>query len=260
MKKFLIIPITLVSLLMTGCSQQSQSAHNHSANSSQNTQQLQKNVNNLQRQVDTKKAKLKKLHYQLKNSSNLKLSDLNYDGNQEVEVDHNNPHFAPSELNHKSPWLRFNNLDHLNRATDANGMLNIKTMPTKKREPLTFNPTGWHNKRINNGWLYNRSHLIGYQLCGENNNPKNLITGTRTLNAPLMLYHEDDIATYLKQNRNNYVRYQVTPIYRGNELVSRGVQMRAQSVGNNQIHFNVYIFNVEPGYNIDYQNGYSTKG
>ena len=113
--------------------------------------------------------------------------------------------------------------------------------PSAKREPLTWNPTGWHNKKTAHGWLYNRSHLIGYQLTGENNNPKNLMTGTQTLNSPLMLAHEMDIAYYLKQSNDHYVRYEVKPIFRGNELVARGVQMRAQSIGDNTIHFNVYI-------------------
>ncbi len=97
-------------------------------------------------------------------------------------------------------------------------------MPSAKREPLTWNPTGWHNKKTAHGWLYNRSHLIGYQLTGENNNPKNLMTGTQTLNSPLMLAHEMDIAYYLKQSNDHYVRYEVKPIFRGNELVARGVQ------------------------------------
>jgi DNA-entry nuclease len=130
-------------------------------------------------------------------------------------------------------------------------------MPTVKRTELTWNPTGWHNKKIASGWLYNRSHLIGYQLSGQNNNPKNLITGTRELNAPEMLAHEDDIAYYLKQNPNGYVRYRVTPIFRGNELLPRGVQMEAQSVGSNAVHFNVYIFNVQSGVTLNYQDGTS---
>ncbi|EPC74255.1 DNA-entry nuclease [Lacticaseibacillus paracasei subsp. paracasei Lpp41] len=143
--------------------------------------------------------------------------------------------------------------------TDANALLNKSLMPTTKREPLTWNPTGWHNKKTAHGWLYNRSHLIGYQLTGENNNPKNLMTGTQTLNTPLMLAHEMDIAYYLKQSTGHYVRYEVKPIFRGNELVARGVQMRAQSIGDNQVYFNVYIFNIEPGYTINYADGTSTK-
>jgi hypothetical protein len=133
-------------------------------------------------------------------------------------------------------------------------------MPTAKRTALTWNPTGWHNKKISSGWLYNRSHLIGYQLTGQNNNPKNLITGTRSLNSPEMLAHEMDIAYYLKENSSHYVRYRVTPIFRNDELLPRGVQMEAQSVGDNAIHFNVYIFNVQSGVSLNYSDGTSQIG
>ena len=130
-------------------------------------------------------------------------------------------------------------------------------MPTAKREGLTWNPTGWRNKRVKSGWLYNRSHLIGYQLTGENNNPKNLITGTRQLNAPEMLAHESDIAAYLKKHPSSDVRYRVTPIFRGNELLARGVQMEGQSIGDNSIQFNTYIFNVADGVTLNYADGSS---
>nr|WP_225441017.1 DNA/RNA non-specific endonuclease [Lacticaseibacillus rhamnosus] len=188
------------------------------------------------------------------------LANLDYTGQQEITVNNNDPAFSKNDLSTaKGAWATYSDLDSLNRVTDANALLNRSLMPSAKREPLTWNPTGWHNKKTAHGWLYNRSHLIGYQLTGENNNPKNLMTGTQTLNSPLMLAHEMDIAYYLKQSNDHYVRYEVKPIFRGNELVARGVQMRAQSIGDNTIHFNVYIFNVEPGYTINYADGTSTK-
>jgi DNA-entry nuclease len=188
------------------------------------------------------------------------LANLDYTGQQEITVNNNDPAFSKNDLSTaKGAWAAYSDLDSLNRVTDANALLNRSLMPSAKREPLTWNPTGWHNKKTAHGWLYNRSHLIGYQLTGENNNPKNLMTGTQTLNSPLMLAHEMDIAYYLKQSNDHYVRYEVKPIFRGNELVARGVQMRAQSIGDNTIHFNVYIFNVEPGYTINYADGTSTK-
>ncbi len=200
-------------------------------------------------------------------SSNVKssseLANLNYGSDQEIEVNNNKPTFTQEDLSIKNgPWQSFENLDNLNRAVEADALLNKSLMPTAKREPLYVNPTGWHNKKINGSWLYNRSHLIGYQLTGQNNNPKNLMTGTRSLNAPEMLKHEDDIAYYLKQNPNNFIRYRVQPIYRGSDLVARGVQMMAESLdanGNpdNKLNFNVYIFNVEKGVKIDYSNGTS---
>lgn len=136
-------------------------------------------------------------------------------------------------------------------------MLNQSLMPTVKREALTVDPTGWHNKRVNGQWLYNRSHLIGYQLTGQNNNFKNLITGTRQLNDPDMLKYEDEVAAYLKQSPDHYVRYRVTPIFRGNELLARGVEMEAQAVGSDAVKFHVYIFNVEPGVTLNYNDGTS---
>ena len=186
------------------------------------------------------------------------LANLNYGTEQEITVDQNNPNFSNSELSTaKGAWETYNDLDGLNRAVDANALLNQTLMPTEKRTGLTWDPTGWKNKRTAHGWLYNRSHLIGFQLSGENNNPKNLITGTQSLNNPLMLSHEMDVATYLKASSAHYVRYEVKPIYRGNELVARGVQIRAQSIGDNQIHFNLYIFNIEDGYQINYGDGSS---
>ncbi|WP_262314800.1 DNA/RNA non-specific endonuclease [Lacticaseibacillus parakribbianus] len=187
------------------------------------------------------------------------LAAKSYAGDQELTVDNNAPGFAASELSTAhGAWERYANLDADNRAVVADALLNTSLMPTTDRTALTWDPTGWHNRRTAHGWLYNRSHLIGFQLSGENNNPKNLITGTQSLNNPLMLAHEMDIATYLKGSSKRYVRYQVRPIYRGHELVARGVQMRAQSVGDNTIRFNVYIFNVEDGYTINYATGTST--
>lgn len=186
------------------------------------------------------------------------LSQLNMKNDQELIVNNNNPEFSTSDLSTSNgSWQQYNNLDKLNRVTQADALLNKNLMPHTKRERLYIRPTGFHNKKLGQSWLYNRSHLIGYQLTGQNNNIKNLMTGTRSLNSPGMNKHELDIATFLKENPNKYVRYQVRPIFRNNELVARGVQMKAQSIGTNDIHFNVYIFNVEKDVNIDYQTGYS---
>lgn len=189
------------------------------------------------------------------------LANLNYAGKQQITVNNNNPKFDSNDLSTANgPWQKFGNLDNLNRVTAANALLNKSLMPTAKRERLFVDPTGWHNKKIPGGWLYNRSHLIGYQFTGQNNNIKNLMTGTASLNSPEMQAHEMDIAYYLKGNANRYVRYRVTPVFRGNELLARGVQMEAQSVGDNSIHFNVYIFNVQSGVTLNYADGTSVVG
>lgn len=211
--------------------------------------------------------KIAKLRQQLKNYSSAhtvesvskaKLASLNYNGQNIITVNNNDPSFSKSDLSTSNgAWQRYGNLDDLNRVTSANALLNESLMPNSPREALHVDPTGWHNKRISGGWLYNRCHLIGYQLTGQNNNLKNLMTGTRQLNDPDMLRYEDQVADYIKESRNNYVRYRVTPIFRGNELLARGVEMEGQSTNSNTIHFNVYIFNVQDGVKLNYSNGTS---
>lgn len=189
------------------------------------------------------------------------LAYLEYDGvNQTVEVNDNVPEFSEDELSlADGSWQSFSELDHLNRVGPAHAMLGTDLFPTEERESLYIDPTGWKQKKLDNGqWLYNRSHLIGFQLTGENNNIRNLMTGTRSLNNPHMLRFEDDIAYYLKQT-NNHVRYMVRPIFRDDEKVARGVQLMAQSVEDDGLRFNVYIFNIQDGYEINYSDGTSRK-
>lgn len=186
------------------------------------------------------------------------LADRNYQGQKVITINRNRPTFSKKALSTKNgAWQSYHNLDFLNRAGEADALLNKRLMPTKAREPLYWNPTAWHNKKIAGGWLYNRSHLIGYQLTGQNNNPKNLITGTRQLNDPGMLQYENQVASYLKSSSRHYIRYRVKPIFRGRELLARGVEMEAQSTGSNAVRFHVYIFNVQDGVKLNYSNGTS---
>lgn len=153
-------------------------------------------------------------------------------------------------------------MDELGRCSTAEAMVGLDTMPTDDREDISsVEPSGWCNKRydselVDGGWVYNRCHLIGYQLTGENANEKNLITGTRYLNIEGMLPFENNIAEYIKDT-GNHVMYQVTPIYEGGDLVANGVVMEAESVEDNGkgINFNVYCYNVQPGITIDYSTG-----
>ncbi|KRM68182.1 hypothetical protein FD06_GL001396 [Apilactobacillus ozensis DSM 23829 = JCM 17196] len=180
------------------------------------------------------------------------------DNHQITIVNNNNPKFSRSELSTKHrAWAKYGHLDHLNRATAANALLNKSLMPKQAREPLHVNPTAWRNKRANGSWLYNRSHLIGYQFTGQNNNLRNLITGTRALNDPGMSSYENQVASYLRMNKHHYVRYEVIPHFKGNNLLASGVQMKAQSIGNDDVHFNIYIKNEEPGFVLNYANGTS---
>lgn len=190
------------------------------------------------------------------------LAQLSYAGTQTIEINQNNPTFSDEDLSTANgPWEKYGNLDQLNRATGAEALLSQKLMPSEKRgEIASVTPTGWHNKKINGQYLYNRSHLIGYQLTGENANWKNLITGTRQLNSPEMLRLEMDVKYYLEENSKNYVRYSVVPVFRDDELLARGVHMMAQSIGSDVVHFNVYIFNVQDGVTLNYADGTSTVG
>lgn len=134
-------------------------------------------------------------------------------------------------------------------------------MPTEERGEIgSVKPTGWHTVRYNGidgNYLYNRCHLIGYQLSGENANEKNLITGTRYLNTQGMLPFENQVAEYVKST-NHHVLYRVTPMFDGNNLLASGVLIEAQSVEDDKIKFNVYCYNVQPGIEINYTNGEST--
>lgn len=180
-------------------------------------------------------------------------------GEKQVEpVDHNQPSFSEKELSlNKGTWQTFSDLDALNRVGEANAMLHKSMMPTEKRERLYIDPTGWRQKKMKNGdYLYNRCHLIGFQLTGENNNPKNLMTGTRSFNTPGMVEYENQVAEYLRKT-GNHVRYRVTPHFQGEELVARGIQLEAQSIEDNRISFNVYVHNTQEGYMIDYLTGSS---
>lgn len=178
--------------------------------------------------------------------------------------------FTTEELSlDNGSWERYSDLDFLNRVGVAEAMLGQELMPTEKREDISnVTPTGWKNKKITfNGksdYLYNRSHLIAFELSGENANIKNLFTGTRALNANFedektsMVYYENLIADYIKET-NHHVRYRVTPLFKNVELVCRGVRLEAQSIEDDTISFDVYIFNAQPGYEIDYLTGSSQK-
>lgn len=190
------------------------------------------------------------------------LAYLEFDGeNQVIFVYDNVAGFTDDELSlANGSWQAFSDLDSYNRVGVANAMLSQELMPTEPRESLYVDPTGWKNRRVTigdrNDWLYNRCHLIGFQLTGENNNLKNLMTGTRSLNTPHMLKYENIVASYIKET-NHHVRYRVEPIFRGSELVARGVHMQAQSIEDDEINFNIFIFNVEEGVMIDYSDGSS---
>jgi hypothetical protein len=198
-----------------------------------------------------------------KTTNNIVGLDVNnlteYTGKPYVVINNNEPNFDKSELVPKS-FEKYAELDNLKRCGTADSIIGQDLMPTSKRENISsVKPTGWKSVKYNGiegRNLYNRCHLIGFQLAGENANKRNLITGTRYLNTKGMLPFENMVADYVKET-NNHVRYRVTPIFVGNELVARGVQIEAMSIEDNgkAIKFNVYCFNVQPNIEINYKTG-----
>ena len=187
-----------------------------------------------------------------------------YSGEPYVEVNDNQPEFTEEELTTVS-YEDYSELDELGRCQSAEACIGQDLMPTETRESISsVKPTGWKNKSydtVDGGYVYNRCHLIGFQLTGENANEENLITGTRYMNVEGMLPFEDEVAAYIKET-DNHVMYRVTPFFEGDDLVASGVQMQAESVEDDGvgISFNVYVYNVQPYVVIDYKTGENWEG
>ena len=182
-----------------------------------------------------------------------------YSGDPYVVVNNNVPFFSKEDLK-AEVFESYGDLDSLGRCTVAYSMVGTETMPTEERGSIgQVKPTGWHAVKYDNvdgKYLYNRCHLIGYQLTAENANVNNLITGTRYLNVQGMLPFENLTADYIKET-GNHVLYRVTPVFEGDNLVASGVLMEGESVEDDgeAIQFCVYVYNVQPGIIIDYATG-----
>lgn len=187
-----------------------------------------------------------------------------YSGEPYIILNNNEPLFSYEDKSNYS-FEYYSELDNLGRCGVAFACISTDTMPTEERGSIgMIKPSGWHtvkyNDLIEGNYLYNRCHLIGYQLAGENDNFKNLITGTRYLNKEGMLPFEDKVAIYVNET-NNHVLYRVTPVFQGNNLVASGVTIEAYSIEDSGegICFYVYIYNVQPGIIINYQDGESER-
>ena len=182
-----------------------------------------------------------------------------YSGEPYTAVNNNEPYFTSDNLTTEA-FENYSELDALGRCGVAYANVCLETMPTEKRGSISeVKPTGWHSVKYDNvdgKSLYNRCHLIGYQLTAENANQQNLITGTRYLNVDGMLPFENMVADYVKE-ADNHVLYRVTPIFTGDNLVADGVLMEGYSVEDegDGICFCVYAYNVQPGITIDYATG-----
>ncbi len=179
-----------------------------------------------------------------------------------VTINNNEPEFE--DLAKKPVSFEvYSELDDLGRTHQAYASLGKDLMPTEERKSINqVKPSGWQTVKYDNvegKYLYNRCHLIGFQLAGENANPNNLITCTRYMNTKGMLDFENQVAEYIKET-NNHVLYRVTPMYEGNDLVAKGVQMEAYSIEDNGegIKFNIFVYNIQPGITIDYKTGQSS--
>ena len=195
---------------------------------------------------------------------NLMLAE-NYAGEPYVVLNENNPDFTDDEKQNTTAFESYSELDELGRCQVAYANICEELMPTEERGEIgSIKPTGWHTVKYDalgsDLYLYNRCHLIGYQLAGENANEKNLITGTRYLNVVGMLPFENVVAEYVKET-GNHVLYRVTPIFLEDNLLAEGVKMEAYSVEDDGsgICFNVFCYNVQPGIEINYSNGESVE-
>ena len=182
-----------------------------------------------------------------------------YTSSPYVEVNHNIPFFREEALQ-SDEYESYSELDYLGRCGPAMAMIGIDIMPTQKRESISMvKPTGWHLAKydfIDGKYLYNRCHLIAYELSGENANMQNLITGTRYMNVEGMQPFEDKTAWYILRT-GNHVLYRCTPIFEGDNLVVTGVLIEARSIEDSGegICFNVFCYNVQPNIKIDYHTG-----
>ena len=183
-----------------------------------------------------------------------------YSGKDYIVLNNNVPNLSKSDGD--KSFESYSDLDSLGRCGATYANISKEIMPTEKRGSIgMIKPSGWHTVKydnVNGKYLYNRCHLIGYQLSGENANEKNLITCTRHMNADTMLEFENKVADYVK-NTNHHVLYKVTPIFEGDNLLAKGVIMEGLSLEDDEIMFNVFVYNVQDGIYIDYKTGDSKK-
>lgn len=196
----------------------------------------------------------------LKAPDTVTIADIpEYSGEPYAILNENQPNFDWEDLT-LEPFETYSELDYLGRCGAAYANVCLDIMPTVPREEIgQVKPSGWQTVKydcVDGKYLYNRCHLIGYQLSGENANEKNLITGTRYMNVDGMLPFENMVDGYVEETEN-HVLYRVTPVFHENDLVARGVQMEAFSVEDEGegICFNIFVYNVQPGIVIDYATG-----
>lgn len=266
--RFLLASLLLASVLIFGgCADNNDSA-NTSTTSTQDSKDSSAKSTQDSGQSSSTETTVRKSSVQKKNSVKSKTSAVStsnipkYSGEPYIKVHKNVPYFKKSDLTTKV-FEKYSTLDGLGRCRTAFANVCKATMPKEKRGRIGMvKPSGWHTVKYDNvdgKYLYNRCHLIGYQLTAENANERNLITGTRYMNVDGMLPFENMVADYVRET-SNHVLYRVTPMFKGNNLVADGVLMEAESVEDkgDGISFCVFVYNVQPGIKINYQNGDSS--
>ena len=269
-KVIIILVITVIFVCLNGCvfdnsREQTISSQPITETNYEKTTQLKETVEKetiitgtIQKQTHKVVVKYKSKKLKLKDIPKYKVVQAPY-----VRVNNNKPTFTKKEIKKKS-FQKFSKLDSLGRCGVAIASIGKDLLPRSKRKSISsVYPSGWHSYRysiVSGKSLYNRCHLIGHQLTGQNDNNKNLITGTRYMNVDGMLPFENEVANCVKY-KNKHVMYRVRPMYKGNNLVAIVVQMEAYSVEDKgkSVSFNVYCYNVQPGIKINYKNG-TSKG
>ena len=243
---YLSVLLLILSLILSGCS-------------AQDAEEALRQGAELARQLENS---LNEESLQESNVQTVNLETIpEFDEEPYIEINNNIPDFYEEDLT-TEPFEEYSELDELGRCGVAYANICHELMPTTKRESIShIKPTGWRSvkyKCVDGRYLYNRCHLIGHQLAGENANEKNLITGTRYMNVDGMLPFENMVADYVDET-DNHVLYRVTPIYEGDNLVAAGVQMEAYSVEDDGegICYNVYVYNEQPGVEINHETGES---
>ena len=259
MKRYTSILAIILSMLLvlSGCGTANIQSSNEQPIQESSTQNIQTDYENTENKqsVPVKETPTPKVTPQKFDISSVP----KYSGNPYVAINNNVPFFTEADLT-TEPFEIFSNLDNLGRCGVAYANVCTELMPTEDRGSIGMvKPSGWHSVRYENVdglYLYNRCHLLGFQLTGENAYERNLITGTRYMNINGMLPFENMVADYVKET-NNHVLLRVTPIFGGNNLLASGVLMEALSMEDNGdgICFNVFCYNVQPGIIIDYSDG-----
>lgn len=256
MKKKLWL-LLLITALLTGCT-------NNNAHETTNVSSVEEAADETEAEVGGEDKEKTEEDIQEDVLPNVKAEDYlradMYAGEPYAVVNDNVPFFTEEDIEGADVFETYSDFDSLGRCGVAYANICLELMPDEKREDISsVKPSGWKNNPydfVDGGYIYNRCHLIGFQLAGENANEKNLITGTRYMNVQGMLPFENMIADYVKETEN-HVLYRVTPIYEKDNLVAEGVLMEAYSLEDtgDGIQFNIFCYNVQPGCTIDYATG-----